>query len=67
VSNNLIKMRGDVSVGAVGDTLPLNVVFTGNMYYVDNLAKANWTFMSPMTREQWQASGRDITGQFLLW
>jgi len=54
-------------VGAVGDTLPLNVVFTGNMYYVDNLAKANWTFMSPMTREQWQASGRDITGQFLLW
>jgi parallel beta-helix repeat protein len=67
VSNNAIKMRGDVSIGAVGDTLPVNVVFNGNTYYVDNLASTHWTFMAPMTRAQWQAIGYDIAGQFLLW
>jgi parallel beta-helix repeat protein len=67
VSNNVIGMRGEVSMGMVGETLPVNVTFSGNTYYVDNLTRPNWTYMLTMTRAQWEAAGHDTAGKFLPW
>ncbi len=66
VRGNIIKMRGAVSTGMVGDTQPPNVEFSGNTYYVDSLPR--WAYLrSGMTQAQWQAAGQDVTGTFLTW
>jgi parallel beta-helix repeat protein len=67
VTNNVVKMRGDANVGMVGATAPLNVTFSGNTYYVDDLARQDWTYLRPMTPEQWRAAGHDVSGSFLNW
>jgi parallel beta-helix repeat protein len=67
VSANIIKMRGAVSVGVVGDSSPANVSFNGNTYYVDNLSNADWAWMSNLSKAQWQSKGYDVNGNFLSW
>jgi parallel beta-helix repeat protein len=67
VTNNIMKMRGAVNVGFVGATVPPNVTFSGNTYFVDVLSHADWTHMTSMTSAQWQAAGQDKDGKFLLW
>jgi parallel beta-helix repeat protein len=67
VTGNVVKMRGIAHIGVVGDTTPANVTFSGNTYYVDNLAATNWTYMRQMTSEQWKAAGHDQGGAFLSW
>lgn len=67
VSNNVIKMRGIVYVGVVGDRVPKKVTFSANSYYVDDMAAADWTCMTPMTFKQWQAAGHDKTGKLFSW
>ena len=65
VTNNVIKMRGEVNVGLVGDRVPPNVTFSGNTYYVDSTAGDNWTYMSSMRYPQWQAAGHDVNSRIL--
>jgi hypothetical protein len=67
VSNNVIKLRGVVSVGVVGDRVPKKVTFSANSYYVDDIAAKDWTYMTPMTFKQWQAAGYDKTGKLFSW
>jgi len=42
-------MRGTVTVGMTGDTLPSNVKFSGNTYYVENINGVYWQYMNSMT------------------
>ena len=65
VRGNVIKMRGAVNVGMVGDTLPANVTFSGNIYYMDT--GASFTYGNSMSLTQWRAAGHDVGGQFLTW
>ena len=67
VQGNVIKMRGTVTVGMTGDTLPSNVKFSGNTYYVENINGVYWQYMNSMTKAQWQAAGQDGAGTFLTW
>ena len=68
VHDNIIKMRGMVSFGMVGNTQPANISFKNNTYYVDNLSAPNWAYFSDqINRGQWQAGGQDVTGKFLTW
>jgi len=67
VTNNVIKMRGEVNVGMVGDSVGPNVTFSGNTYYVDSTATDNWSYMSSMRFPAWQAAGHDVDGRILTW
>lgn len=67
VSGNVFKMRGTSQIGLVGDTMPSNVSFSGNTYYVDDLSRTDWNYMGEMTRTQWQGAGQDTNGKFLTW
>jgi parallel beta-helix repeat protein len=67
IYGNLIKMRGDVYTGTVGDEAPVNVIFFGNVYFVDNLSSRKWVFLRPMTHAQWRAEGREIGAWFTTW
>jgi parallel beta-helix repeat protein len=68
VTGNVIRMRGAVFVGVAGDSLPPNVAFSGNWFYVDNPANAYWLYgAGPLTFQQWQAAGQDATGRLFLW
>ncbi|PWT72954.1 MAG: hypothetical protein C5B46_06070 [Proteobacteria bacterium] len=67
VTNNIIKMRGTVYVGMVGNSQPSNVMFSSNTYYVDTLTGNNWMYMNDMNSAQWQAAGQDVSGTFLTW
>jgi hypothetical protein len=66
VANNVVKLRGVVLVGWVGNAAQ-GISFTGNTYYVEVLSNRYWNDnrRSPMTWQEWQAAGRDTTGTLL--
>jgi len=61
-----ISVRGNV-IRMVRDTLPENVTFSGNIYYLDSLSGSKRAYLETMTLTQWQAAGHDIDGDFLIW
>ena len=67
VNKNVIRMRGEVNVGVVGDDVPANVTFSGNTYYVDSASGNNWAYMESMQYSEWQAAGQDVDGRILTW
>jgi parallel beta-helix repeat protein len=67
VANNVVKFRGVVSIGVVGDTPPSGISFSGNTYYIDVPTNRDWNFLGLKTWQQWQAAGQDKLGKLLGW
>ena len=67
VTNNVVKLRGVVTIGWVGDVPAHGISFSGNTYYVDVLSNRYWmpNQRSNMTWQEWQAAGQDTTGTLL--
>jgi parallel beta-helix repeat protein len=67
VTNNIVKFRGEVSNGVVGDTWPSNISFNGNTYYIDVLANPDFNYMGQTDWQGWQAAGQDSQGKLIAW
>jgi hypothetical protein len=72
VSSNVVRLdtsdlHGTVG-GAAGFANDFNVKFTGNTYFLQNLAGSyfwNDAAQASMNKDQWQAAGQDLAGKFL--
>lgn len=68
VTGNHFGSRGTSQHGYTGNSAAVNVQFSGNTYYTDDLSRANWAYDAyPINKSQWQGKGQDTTGSFYKW
>jgi hypothetical protein len=71
VHDNVVKMRPSAETGMVGNRpenfATANNRFQHNTYYVSDLAGRFWQWQGLLTKAEWQATGNDTTGTFLVW
>jgi len=67
VQGNVVKLSGDVYTGMVAESLPSNVTFTGNTYYMKVPSNRSFVYMDESTWQSWQAAGQDTGGQLIQW
>lgn len=68
VTANHFGSRGPVQQGYTGVKAAQGVTFSGNTYYMDDLAQKGWAYNAyPLTKSQWQAQGQDVNGNFYKW
>jgi len=68
VYSNTFKTRGQSQIGYTGVVAANEINFSGNTYYMDDLARWGWAYEDyPISREQWHVEGHDLDGTFLQW